>query len=357
MSMLAAQITTDVFQSGIVRPPAPPFVTLIGIGAPGRMANDPSFPPKGPVARVVSEEFFYDIRTRSVTSTVSSTVTREFDESGREINRTETNGVTGTTVVTSYDGGNIRARDTTYVRQGKARGSAFWERWTYDGEGRVIDFRRGRGDSPENHFTNVKYDRDSRLTSLEYRQGPADELFSRTEYRYQGGGLISMTEYNAHGEQVQVVNSVLKDGRVVSADFAERDSRTNRLSKVQRVVFHYDANGRLLEQDAQTDEADGTGSEESIPPGKITLTYDDRQHIREISYIHGSESMISKIRTDDAGATLAWGMSPGQSEPSFQAELECVYDAHRNWTECKRWVTENSSRQMNGLWRRTINYR
>ena len=100
-----------------------------------------------------------------------------------------------------------------------------------------------------------------------------------------------------------------------------------------------------------------TPTPESIPPGKITLTYDDAGHTREISYAHDGETMISKVRLDEAGATLAWGMSTERSEPSFQAELECSYDTHGNWTECRRWVTEGSRRQDNGLWRRTITYR
>jgi hypothetical protein len=360
MHMMVAQTATgDIFGSGIVRPPAVPLVTLIGIGVPGKMANDPAIPPKGPVARVVSQEFRLDARTQSLTSEVSSTVTTEFDESGQQIRRTETNGIAETRVVTTYEAGHIRARETNSFRQGKPNGLPVQERWTYDGAGRVIDFQRGQGDTLQNHLTKVAYDRESRLTSLEYHQGPADELFSRTEYTYQdGGNLIRMVETGAHGEQLQVGTSVLKDGRVAAAEYAQWDSETSRLSKPQRVAFRYDAKGRLVEQDAQTDEPDdGPGAEESVPPGKITLTYDDAQHTRTITYIHGDESMISKVRTDDAGSTLAWGMSIGQSEPSFQAELECSYDAHGNWTECRRWVTEGSRRHDNGLWRRAITYR
>ena len=245
ISILAGQPTVgDIFESGIVRPPAPPFVTLIGVGAPGRMANDPSIAPKGPVARLVSEEFFYDIGTRSVTSTVSSTVTRWFDESGREVRRTEMNGVTETRVLTTYDGGHIRARETSYFRQGKPGGLPFQELWIYDEVGRVVDFRRGRADTLQNHLTKINYDRESRLTSLEYHQGPADELFSRTEYTYQdSGNLIQMVENGAHGEQLQVVTSVLREGRVAAAEYAQWDSEKNRLGSPQRVAFRYDAEG------------------------------------------------------------------------------------------------------------------
>lgn len=221
-----------------------------------------------------------------------------------------------------------------------------------------MEFQRSRGDKLQNHLTKINYDGGSRLTSLEYHQGPTDELFSRTEYTYQdSGNLIRMVESGAHGEQLQVVVSVVKDGRVAAAEYAQWDSEAKRLSKPQRVAFRYDAKGRLIEQDAQADEPDGSGSEESVPPGKVTLTYDDALHTRTISYLHDRESMISRVRTDDAGATLAWGMSVGQSAPSFEAELECRYDAHGNWTECRRWVTEGTRRQNNGLWRRTITYR
>jgi len=359
MQMIVAQTATgDIFGSGIVRPPAPPLVTLIGIGSPGKMVNDPDFPPKGPVARFVYEQFRLDPRTQLLTSEVSSTVTTEFDESGRQVRRSETNGITEKRVMTTYDGGHIRARETSFLRQGKPEGSPLRESWTYDAAGRVVDFRRGSSDELQNHLTKVSYDRESRLTSLEYHQGPADELFSRTEYTYQSGGnLIRVVETGANGEQLRVVTSALRDGRVTAAEYAEWDSQTKQLSKPHRVAFRYDAKGRLVEQDAQTDEPDGPGSEESVPPGRITLTYDDARHTRTVSYAHGDESMISKIRTDDTGATLAWGMSIGQSEPSFQAELECSYDAHGNWTECRRWVTQGSRRQNNGLWRRAIAYR
>ena len=357
---LAAQTApADMFGTGIAWPPRPPLINLLGLGGLGRMAYDSATPPKGPVKRVVLEEYRIDPGGPLRPPMLSSTLTTEFDELGREVGRLEVEGISETRTVTGYRDGHIHVRDGTFKRDGKANAPDFWERWTHDEAGRVIDYRCGRGSDLENHFANVKYDRESRLTSFEYRQDPKDELQSRTEYTYEDDGrTIREVEYDEKGERLRTWTMGLDQGRVIRVDFAERDWKSKEWKTPQRVGFRYDAKGRLVEQDAETDKLEGPGVEHAIPPGKVAISYDDTNQTRQSRYSDGSEQMNSVARLDETGAILAWGMSTGESgDATFQMVVDGTYDSRGNWTECTRWQTTGAVRKMMGLWRRTINYR
>jgi hypothetical protein len=81
VASLGGQIL-DPLRENAGRPPTPPLINFLGLGGAGRMATDSSIAPKGPVARVIWEEF--QIRTRGQTHppTIWQTVTTEFDEEG-----------------------------------------------------------------------------------------------------------------------------------------------------------------------------------------------------------------------------------------------------------------------------------
>ena len=124
-----------------------------------------------------------------------------------------------------------------------------------------------------------------------------------------------------------------------------------------RVAFRYDAAGRLVEQTSDP-HAVGPGSEFEVPPGKITLVYGDAKHTRDISYVEGIERLNSTVHFDGTGAIVAMRMSTdGDAGNAIQVELECSYDDHANWTECRRWAKLGELRRMNGLWRRRLTYR
>ncbi len=50
--------------------------------------------------------------------------------------------------------------------------------------GKLTEYRRGSGSTIQNHLANFKRDSQGRLLSFDYRQGPKDDLFSRTELSY-----------------------------------------------------------------------------------------------------------------------------------------------------------------------------
>lgn len=357
LTLVAQTPAGDIFGSGIIRPPAPPFITTLGLAGSQKTVYDSSLLPKGHVAKVVWQEFHVDTTGTSRAPALSSTMTTEFDNAGRVVNQTTGDSVSERRTVTTYENGKRHTRTTTFLRAGKVVGRDFWERWTYDESGRIVDFRRGRGDALENHFTNVHYDASSRLTSLEYHQGSADELQERTEYTYEDQGrTIHMVESDARGEPFSRMTTIVDSGRVLHATFADRDWKTHQWSAPQRVTFHYDDKGRLVSQVAETQKlGEGGDVEHAIPPGAITISFDDAKHTRKISYADWGEPFESTVELDETGAAIASAIATGRS--SFQMVVECSSDAHGNWTECKRWVGSGASRQMNGLFRRTITYR
>jgi hypothetical protein len=291
--------------------------------------------------------------------TLSRTLTTELDEGGREVAQIDNKGSTETKTVATYQNGNILTRDSTSAFQGKPNSAAVWERWSYVA-GHVVDFRRGRGDKLENHYTNMKYDQQGRLTSIEYHPGPGDELQDRTDYKYSADGeTIEVVQYDARGGRLRSHTQVMDDqGRVIRFEINEKDWRTKQWKPPLRVAFRYDATGRLVEQVSEPHAVENTGSEFAVPPGKVTLVYDDAKHTREIWYVEGTERLNSTVEFDGAGAIVAMRMNTdGDSGNAVQVTLECSYDDHGNWTECRRLAALGEQRRMNGLWRRRLTYR
>jgi hypothetical protein len=281
------------------------------------------------------------------------------DEEGREVAQIDNNGSTETKTVATDQNGNILTRDSTSTFEGKPNTPAVWDRWSY-AAGHVVDFRRGRGDKLENHYTNMKYDQQGRLTSIEYHPGPGNELQDRTEYKYSWDGkTIDVVQYDAQGDRLRSHTQVMDDeGRVIRVEINEKDWKTKQWKPPLHVAFRYDAAGRLVEQVSEPHAVEGPGSEFAIPSGKITLVYNDAKHTRDISYVEGTERLNSTVHFDGTGAIVAMRMSTdGDAGNAIQVELECSYDDHANWTECRRWARLGEQRRMNGLWRRRLTYR
>ena len=315
------------------------------------MASDSTIPPKGPVARVVWEEFQTRTRGQTHPPTIWQTITTEFDDQGRETTKIDKNSFGETKSITTYQNGRTVAMTSTFTRDEKPSSPEEWNYWTYDASGRLIEFRRGRGTTVQNHYTNFKYDQQGRLTSFEYHQGPADALFTRTEYKYvDERKSVEEVAYDEHGERFHSRLEFLDDqGRVVQVELNDKDS------KVQ-AAFVYDSKGRMIEQVTEPYDVGDSGVEHAIPPGKVTVVYDDTKHTREISYSDGKESMSSITRFDESGAIVGSGTATNGGERS-EAALECTYDSHGNWTECRQWLISEGNRTSNKLWRRAITYR
>jgi hypothetical protein len=360
LALNAQLLPQDIPNSDLGWPARPPFITFLGIGSQGKMAVDPSARPAGPVAAVTFEE----LRVRGDGTTdpkdLSYSTRTRFDEQGRPTEEVRTERETQATTISTYEPSHILSREYTFVRPGKPAQPKGWEYWKYDVSGRLADFRAGRGDALQNHYTNFKRDTQGHLTSVEYRQGAKDEPQLRTEFEYSPDGqTVKTIEYGAGGAPFRSVTEILDPkGRVSQATIEETDWRTKKPKPALRVAFSYDEQGRLTEQ--ATDLYKPEQSEHELPPGKVSLTYDDAKHTRTVSYF-GDEgwSLSSTIVLDSTGATVAQTVqSAGEGTSTvLDMKLECTFDDHGNWTRCQRWASTADNRKMTGAWRRTIEYR
>jgi hypothetical protein len=325
---------------------------------PGRIIIDPRIVPLGPVAKVVFEEFQTRLGVTNVTETPSHVRTSEFDEHGREVSRSEKINSSNTKTALAYQDGRLASCvSTSYAGDGKAFGPSSWKRWSYDASGHAIEYRAGKGEVLQNHFTNFKFDSRARVSSVEYRQGKDDALLYRAEYIYRDGARkLDIIEYDANEERLRSqVRTLDEHGRIVEVEFKERDWKTKAWKAPMLVSFRYDPKDRLIEQATEPYEM-GAGDQQSIPPGKVTIIYDDANHTMERTGSDGKSKMISKATVDQVGDIVALSLE-ANGQPVLSVAMDCIYDTRGNWTECKRWATQGSERRMTGVWRRNIVYR
>jgi hypothetical protein len=355
----AAQTAASYALGGqLERPHGPPAMTFLDLASPGKMITNPTILPQGPVARIVVEDYRVKVREPSQPLALSQTLTMDFDEQERDVSEVVREGSSETRTALAYQDGHISEINTSFVYDGKPKGDAVRDRWTYDTAGHVTDYHRTRGSKSENHYTNFRYDPKGRLIAVEYRQLAADALQSRTQYKYgEDGKHLEEDRYDDGGELIWVWTRTFDDmGHVVEASVKNRDWKTKQWTAPIHVVFRYDAKGRLIEQATDPYKLEPDGSEQSIPPGKVSVVYDDTKHTRETSYTDGNERIGSIVQLDEGGATLRYSMT-GNDAPALQLSLECKYDSHGNWTECLEWVTGAGQRTMKERWTRTIAYR
>jgi len=240
---------------------------------------------------------------------------------------------------------------------GKNPQSKFWSYWAYDKSGKLTEFRRGSDDEIQNHETNFKRDGQGRLISFEYRQGAKDELFNRTEFRYSSDGkTIDSTLYDAAGGVVRSTTENVDDqGHVISAIIIERDWKTKKPAAPLKVSFRYDAKGRLVEQNNEAQKLEAGANEQDLPPGKVSIDYDDVKRTKTTTSASSEGLLTSTITYNASGATIAMTIKTNSS--NSDVKLECTYDSHQNWTSCQQIAQRGGVRTIAKMWRRTITYR
>jgi hypothetical protein len=354
-SNLSAQIGTESMPvQDIGRPPEAPFITFLGIVTPGKLVTDPSLPPVGPIVQTVYEELRAHETTAGPAGEVMTSITSTWDEGGRVIEVVRNDQGSESDTINRYDGTRLVSQESTFPSSRKPKPKR-WNYWRYDESGKLIDYRRGSGDQLENHVTNFKRDAHGRLTSYEYRQGPKDELFSRTEFTYSvDGRTVDLSQYEADGAVIESYTQTVDDqGHVVMAVI--RDWRTKQMKNQVKVAFRYDGTGRLIEQDTDAHEFDKSGSEGELPPGKISIAYDDVKHTKTTSY-SGDEGLLAFTETRNAsGATI--GFVIGAEGMSRDAMVHCTDDSHGNWTACQQIVNAGGVDRVEKMWRRKTTYR
>ncbi len=250
-----------------------------------------------------------------------------------------------------YESSRLVSQETTFPNRPQPS-PKFWNYWVYDAAGKLIDCRRGAGDKNQNHWTNFKRDSQGRLLSFEYRQGAMDELLSRTVFRYSADAKsIDILQYDAAGAVTSsAIQSADDGGRVIALATRDRDWRTKQLGPAVKIRFRYDDKGRLIEQESDPRKVEP--SEHEVPPGKISIAYDDVNRTKTTLYSGDKGPLLSIVSYDANGATV--GFSFGLA---FGARVECTNDNRGNWTACRQIGTTGSVETVTKIWRRQITYR
>jgi hypothetical protein len=356
-SILSAQFGTEALpDQDVGRPPQAPFVTFLGIVMPGKLVTDPSLAPIGPVAQTLYEELRVHETPAGPAGEVMTSIMSTWDEAGRVIEEIRKDGGSESDTINRYDGTRLVSQESTFPNSRRPR-PKFRNYWVYDKSGKLIEYRRGSGDQIQNHDTNFKRDAQGRLTSYEYRQGPQDQLFSRTELRYSADGkTVDFTQYDAAGAVIQSRTQTVDDeGHVVRAAIRDRDWRTKQMKTPVKVAFRYEGKGRLIEQDTDAHEFDKSGSEGELPPGKISIAYDDVKHTKATSY-SGDEGLLASIVTSNASGGTT-GFIGGTKGMTLDTVIHCTDDSYGNWTTCQQIVKTGGVDRIEKMWRRTITYR
>jgi YD repeat-containing protein len=283
-------------------PPQAPSLTLLGMVGAGKLATDPSLPPKGgAVAEVFYEELRGVATPTGPAGAVEASVRTRFDEQGHVVEQVE-------------------------------------NRWN------------------QNHELGFHYDDKGRLLGYEFRQGAEDKPFSRTEISYSGDGkTIVVTQTFAGTKIIDRSTRILDDqGRVVQVmvDSEGRDTS----GRATKIYFRYDEQGRLVEQTTDGLKFSDSGAEHDLPPGSISIAYDDKLHTKTTKYSVPNEGALeSVVMQDESGATIGYSLK-GPTERA-STKLECQYDRLANWTSCRQIVESQGQRVVKQEFRRTITYR
>lgn len=355
---LCAQFGTELVpDEDVGRPRQPPFISFLGIVAPGKMATDPSLPPKGAVAEVLFEELRPERTPAGPAGEVVTSIKSIYDDQGRLVEETRKEFGSETDTISKYQGARLVSQETTFLNN-KVPRLKFWNYWTYDRSGKLTEYKRGSGDALQNHDANFTRDQRGRLTSFDYRQGAKDELFSRTELHYSPDGkTIKIDSLDQTGSVTRSISQEVDgEGHVVEAVIQDRDWRTKNPKPLLRVSFKYDTRGRLVEQTTGDYDFRQPGMENELPPGTVTITYDDVNHTKKNLYSDKEGVFSSTVTLDTTGATVAQSVVTNRA--AFRTKLECTYDSHGNWNDCQQVSSgEYLPSQSGKVWRRTITYR
>lgn len=336
-------------------PSPPPFLTLLGMASPGKFVTDPSIPPKGPVSEVLYEELRGTATPAGAAGTVVASRRTKFDQQGHLTEQIENRWGTESDTVYSYQNGRLVSMETTFPTSQKARPKA-WGYWSYDSSGKLMEYRRGGGSELQNHELNFKHDVRGRLLAFEYRQGADDKPFSRTEISYSDDGkTIGVSRRFLESKIVDRSTRVLDEqSRTVRVVLVSEGRAPN--DEAKNIRFRYDEKGRVVEQTTDATKFSDSGAEQDLPPGTISIVYDDAMHTKTTKYSFAGEGTMQIVLTqDENGATIAYSMDTA-SERGF-SKFECEYDGHANWTSCTQFVEQEGRQFVKQRCRRTITYR
>jgi hypothetical protein len=268
----------------------------------------------------------------------------------------------------SYENGLlVSTRGRRFNPAGKQVGDEFWRTWKYDAAGRLLETKRGRGESLDNHLVST-YDASGRLRQREIRQGVSDALV-----------FTELYVYSDKPATVQRRNLAAQTGMV-------RDTEKLRLNEDGTVAelwntadgYHvrwkYDDRNRVIEQ--LTDPYTQPGGCDDCPlPGAIRTRYDDST--REQTFFEpGGKAVLRRVTRFEKDGSIASIRfeTPAGANPADAPDLNRVvsavvpqggeqhvvttWDDHGNWTEKKVvFLPRTGAPITRFIYRRKITYR
>jgi hypothetical protein len=352
-------------------PKNPPIFSQMTVILQGALQYQNTVDLKGPVASVERAE------TQSPNQSPYPYNTKtafKFDDHGRLVERIDENSLGGSTTTNVWVNGRLQSQDVSHRRKnGKLPDSNWneWQKWSYDKDGHLSEFKAGRDKEEMNDYVNFRYDSAGRCLGYEMY---AETL---TEIAYVGNKItlsrVGKFQRRKFFEQVQIVDD---KNRVV--DLKVSDLSGNELKLWYHVSFKYDDKDRVIEQNTDPFKL-GDGDDYSPMPGKLIVEYHDEKHSGEQKFydtdgkldLHTAfefdrDGIFTKLRVLDASGKEQMGGEIFHDPESHKArtrpgqvEWEVVYDDHGNWTERRRWFTpaDGSSRIMTRVIRQNITYR
>jgi hypothetical protein len=130
----------------------------------------------------------------------------------------------------------------------------------------------------------------------------------------------------------------------------------NTKEQATKIHFRYDERGRLVEQTTDALKFSDSGAEQDMPPGSISIAYDDRLRTKTTKYSVPNEGALeSVVMQDESGTTIGYSLKGAGERVS--TKLECQYDRLANWTSCRQIVESQGQKVVKQEFRRTITYR
>lgn len=366
----AAQMSTLPAAQAIADLPGPPknpqIFSQMTVIMQGGLEYRDAVDMKGPVSSVQREIMDPRQGSRPYRKT-----TLKFDDDGRLIERVDEDSLGVYTTTNVWDAGQLRDQNVSHHRNdGKFSDWNEWQRWTYDKDGRLSEFKAGRDKQEMNDYVNFKYDSQGRPLGYElYAQ-------TLTEIAYEGNKItlsrFQKDQRRKFFEQVQLV-----DDRKRVIDLKVSDLSGGQLTQWYHVKFKYDGKGRIVEQNTDPFKL-GSGDDYSPMPGKLVVEYHDEKHSGEqefydtdgklglhTTFTFDRDGIFTKLRVLDASGKEQTGSEiffDPQYKSSIRAgsvEWEIIYDDHGNWTERRRWFTpaDGTPRIMTRMVRQTTMYR
>jgi hypothetical protein len=305
----------------------------------------------------------------------NSKITLKFDVDGHEIERNEEDVSLGAyrKITQALEGEHLVSQIGESENQ-KGKRPSGWLKIAYS-DGHVVEIKKGRGDELENHFVNLKYDPQGRITRYEYREGKNDVYRVSTVVRYTGDSVETdelAPDGIAFTKQLQKLDG---DARVIDVRYS--DLSEGQLKLWYHASFRYDDRGRVIEQ--VSDERELGEGDDYVPlPGRVVIQYDDEKLTRTQNfYEKGKVALKAVAQLDRDGEELSLRLLDGAGDEKQPSEIvpdrttgkpvptkgkcawEVDYDSQGNWMERRLWFTpaDGTPKLLLKKYRRTLTYR